>query len=278
MKTIAHVSDLHFGTELPRLADRLVEQLQAASPTLLVVSGDLTQRAREAQYAAARAYLDRLPRPRLVVPGNHDVPLYDVGRRFFSPLGRYRRHIDPVVDPVYQDDELCVAGINTARSFTWQNGAISSEQLAGLARTFAGAGGRFKVVVTHHPFIPPPAELNVGANLVGGGEKALRLFDQFDVDLLLAGHFHHGYAGATRAYYPSVKRSVVAVQAGTAISHRTRAEPNAYNWITLDRAKIVIEARVWNGDAFVRARETVYVLQGSAWVPVVAVDGVGAKA
>ncbi len=275
MRTIAHLSDLHFGTEMPRLAESLVAELAARPPSLLVVSGDLTQRARKVQFAAARAYLDRLPHPLLVVPGNHDVPLYDVARRFLSPLGRYKRYISEELNPVYQDEELFVGGLNTARSLTWQNGRISAEQLEQLMRRLAVAGDRFKVVVTHHPFIPPPSELNAGSNLVGNGKQALSLMDGYDVDLLLAGHFHHGYAGNTRAYYPAARRSIVAAQAGTAISHRIRNEPNAYNWVTLQRGRLTIESRAWNGQAFVAVRLSDYALQGSAWVPVAPGAGVG---
>jgi 3',5'-cyclic AMP phosphodiesterase CpdA len=268
MRTIAHISDLHFGTEVAELTQCIAAELQARPPSLLVISGDLTQRARRSQFAAARDFLKRLPGPQLVVPGNHDVPLYDVVRRFVSPLGRYRRYIHSVLDPIYQDDELFVAGLNTARSLTWQDGRISEAQLRALGRALAGAGSRFKVVVTHHPFIPPPAELQAGTALVGRAEEALSLMDEYDVDLLLAGHYHHGYAGNTRAYYPAARRSIVAAQAGTAVSRRIRGEPNAYNWIVLERGRLIVESRAWNGREFAATRISDYLLRGSAWVPV----------
>jgi 3',5'-cyclic AMP phosphodiesterase CpdA len=268
MRVIAHISDLHFGTAVTELAEQLVAELHAQQPSLVVISGDLTQRARADQFRQARDYLKRLPGPQLVVPGNHDVPLYDVVRRFASPLGRYKRYVTAELNPIYQDEELFVAGLNTARSLTWQNGRISTGQLKELRRALKGAGPRFKVVVTHHPFIPPPAELHAGTALVGRAAEALSLMDEHDVDLLLAGHYHHGYAGNTRAYYPAARRSIVAAQAGTAISRRIRGEPNAYNWITLERSRLTVESRGWNGRVFVAARVSDYTLQGSAWVPV----------
>src|SRR5688572_16980623 len=129
MRTIAHISDIHFGRVDPAVAEGLVADLAGREPTLLVVSGDFTQRARRWQYEAAAAFLKRLPTPQLVVPGNHDIPLYDVIRRFFFPLQRYRKYITREMRPVYQDDELFVLGINTARSFTHKSGWISEEQL-----------------------------------------------------------------------------------------------------------------------------------------------------
>ena len=121
----------------------------------MVASGDFTQRARGAQFRAARDYLARLPRPQLCVPGNHDVPLFDVVRRAFFPLTRYRRFIATNVDPVFADEEMAVIGINTARSATWKNGRISYEQMKRLATCLREAGDRLKLVVTHHPFLPP---------------------------------------------------------------------------------------------------------------------------
>src|SRR5688500_18412736 len=171
MRTIAHLSDLHFGTEVSAVADALANDLERHPPSLLVVSGDLTQRARSSQFQAARDYLARLPHPQLVVPGNHDVPLYDVLRRFTMPLNRYCRFIDDDLDPTFRDDEILVAGINTARSFTWKNGRISVQQIAALRDRLDEDERRIKIVVTHHPFIPPPGD--VGIDLVGRAAQAV---------------------------------------------------------------------------------------------------------
>lgn len=266
MRTIAHISDLHFGTEDPVVADELVATLQRDRPSLVIASGDLTQRARSAQFAAARDYFARLPSPLLVIPGNHDVPLYDVARRFLSPLGRYHRYISTDVNPVYRDDELFVAGLNTARSLTWKNGRISCEQIDRLRAVLATAGKCFKIVVTHHPFIPPPVSDGAGIDLVGRAAQALDVLDEFKVDLLLAGHLHHGYAGDTRTHYPAAKHSIIAAQAGTAISRRLRHEPNAYNAITIEHHRLSIDVRVWDGKRFASRQRTDYTLRGEEWV------------
>src|SRR5438445_2755469 len=129
MPVIAHISDLHFGTEDPAVAEGLLADLATQQPALVVNSGDLTQRARAGQFRAARAFLDRIPFPQLTVPGNHDIPFYDVARRFLSPLSRYRRYITPDLAPRFESEQFVVLGVNTARSATWKNGRISLEQI-----------------------------------------------------------------------------------------------------------------------------------------------------
>jgi len=271
MKTIVHLSDLHFGTEVPRVAEALVADVRAQSPSLVIVSGDLTQRARSGQFRAAGAYLARLPQPQLIVPGNHDVPLYDVVRRFLAPLRRYCRFITSDLDPTYVDSELYVAGLNTARSFTWKNGRISVEQIEALQGRLEHGGLRVKVVVTHHPFLPPPGD--AGIDLVGRAARAITVLDACNVDLLLAGHLHQGYAGDIRTHYPAARRAMIAVQAGTAISHRMRkGEANAYNLLQVERTLISIEVRAWNGNSFAAIRHMTYDRRDDGWHPREAAD------
>ena len=251
MKTIAHLSDLHFGTEDAKVAAAVQRDLDRHPPDLLVVSGDLTQRARRGQFRSARDYLRGLPSPQLIIPGNHDIPLFHVWRRFLQPLVYYREYISNELNPVFRDGELLVIGLNTARSFTWKNGRISGEQMTFMEETLNSAGPEvFKIVVTHHPFIPPPGEAEAGVALVGRASKALTIIDRGGVDLLLAGHLHEGYTGDVRTFYPAATRSVIVAQAGTAISRRLRTTPNAYNLITVQRGHLSIESRTWDGNEF----------------------------
>jgi 3',5'-cyclic AMP phosphodiesterase CpdA len=267
MRTLAHLSDLHFGTETPRVVESLQEDLLEIAPSLVIVSGDLTQRARTCQFHRARDFLRELPGPQLVVPGNHDIPLFDVARRFLAPLKRYCRIITSNLNPIYHDDEIFVLGINTARSLTWKNGRISAEQMVMMKQTFSAVQRPlFKIVVTHHPFIPPPGRENGSVELVGRARHALKVMDHCKVDLLLAGHLHHGYTGDVRTHYPATQRSMIVAQAGTATSHRLRGEPNAYNLITLDRDSIVIAVRVWTDGRFQHAAELRYTLHLEEWV------------
>ena len=226
------------------MAERLVDELRELRPRLTVVSGDLTQRARRAQFAAARRYLDRLPRPLLVVPGNHDIPLYDVPRRVLSPLGRYRDMIVDDLCPFHVDHDLAVLGLNTTRPARWKEGGISADQTALIAQRFETAPSQAcRVLVTHHPFMPPPTAPN--ETVVHGRTSALAVIRRAGVELLLAGHLHVGYADVVGG-----DDGPLSVQAGTAFSRRRRGQPNAYNVITLDAAGVQVQPRVWDGHGF----------------------------
>jgi 3',5'-cyclic AMP phosphodiesterase CpdA len=257
VRTIAHLSDLHFGRVDKRVAEGLLADLAGRHPSLLVVSGDFTQRARSWQYAQAAQYLQRLPQPQLVVPGNHDVPMYNFVRRFFAPLNRYRLYISGDLMPLFEDEEMLVIGINTARSFTQKSGWMSRMQLEQVTqRTCAAPSGVMKVLVTHHPFIPPPRDPE--SDIVIGAAHVLDRLEQCGVDLLLAGHLHLAYHDDIRSHHTSLKRSVLSVQAGTATSNRLRGEPNAYNWITLSRDLVTVAVRIWNGRCFEESLVTRY--------------------
>ena len=138
MRTLVHLSDLHFGRVDQALLGPLRELVERIAADVVVISGDLTQRAKVEEFEEARAFLDSLPGPQIIVPGNHDISLYNVFRRFMRPLARYKRYITDELEPVFIDDEIAVVGVNTARSLTIKDGRISHEQVAGLRARLAG--------------------------------------------------------------------------------------------------------------------------------------------
>lgn len=277
MKTIAHISDLHFGKLDAPVAEGLVADLTGRKPDLLVVSGDLTQRAFKRQYADAMAFLKRLPTPQLIVPGNHDVPLWNVLARGFAPTRRYRQMVTAELRPVFEDDNLLVIGLNSARGFTRMSGWLSSKQLAFAEERFAAARGKFKVLVTHHPFFAPPRRPD--ADVIIGGEKYLNALDDVNLDLVLSGHLHLAYHDDLRSHYKASRRGVLSIQAGTATSTRRRGEPNAYNWITISPELCTVAVRAWVKGAFEESLVTRYECGDAGWQKVeqVAVDAVGAE-
>ncbi|MEW6733701.1 MAG: metallophosphoesterase family protein [Acidobacteriota bacterium] len=266
MKIIAHISDLHFNSINVDAAQALLTELAILAPTLVAISGDLTQRARQHEFIAARAYLAQLSAPYLVVPGNHDIPLYDIVRRINRPLERYRKYISDDLNPCYLDEEIAVLGINTARALSWKSGSLSMQQITDLRRRLQEfLPSIFKVVVTHHPFIPPPGRAR--ADLVRGATQALAAMEDCGADLLLAGHLHRSYNDDIRSHYPTTRRSILVAQAGTAISTRERGEPNTYNIIRIDQSSVEISLRVWNGQQFTTASTTCYIKQAGEWRP-----------
>ena len=264
MNTLAHISDLHFGAESPSVVEGLLEDLATVEPSLVVVSGDLTQRARRSEFVAARLFLDRIRVPKLVVPGNHDIPLFDVVRRFVRPLARFRRYIDMEVDPFFSTEAMAVLGLNTARSNTWKDGRLSPAQIDGLRRRFCPLPPQvLKVLVTHHPFLPPPGDPT--PPLVGRAALALQAAEACGVDLVLAGHLHHGYTGDIRTHHVGIRRAILVAQAGTATSHRLRNEANSYNVIRTSSGRLGFSLRLWDGKAFREARLAEYTKSDSDW-------------
>ncbi len=244
MKKLLHLSDLHFGRVDDSLVEPLVAAAQAIGPDLVVISGDFTQRARRSEYRAARAFLRRLPQPRLVVPGNHDIPLWNVIRRFVSPLGRYRHYINEDLSPFYADEEMAVLGINTARSLTRKYGRINARQVARAREIFARVDPALvKVVITHHPFDLPPGLRS--RSIVGRSGMAMEGLAAAGVDLILSGHLHLQHIGLTTARYPIEGHSALLAQAGTTISTRGRGEANSFNVIRIERRAIAIEHHHW---------------------------------
>lgn len=248
MRTVVQLSDLHFGAILEPTLEPLVAYLAALAPDLVIVSGDFTQRATTSQFAAAATYLKRLPSPQLVIPGNHDVPLYNVFRRFGAPLATYSRHISANHNPTYVDDELAVVGLNSARSFTFKGGALSSAQVREGTRLLnALSGNQVRIVVAHHPFDIPVALS--GVRVLRGAKTALQKFAACSVDLYLTGHLHLVHHARASVHVSGYDATLLG--AGTATSDRARGEPNSFYVFRIDHHAdaanaIVAETHTWN--------------------------------
>ena len=232
-RRILHVSDLHFGRDRPELLRPLIDAINRIAPDLVAVSGDFTQRARLGQFRAARAFLDRLDPPWLAVPGNHDTPLDNLAVRLLSPWSRYRRYIDPELEPTWTDDAVVVAGVNTVNHLSWQRGRFSRHAVRRLCGLFDGHGRRMHVAVLHHPLEHGP---EVEKRLMRGAGEALDALGACGTDIVLSGHLHtwhvRPFAGAG---------GVLFVQAGTGLSTRVRGEPNDFNLLTLDGPRVTVE-------------------------------------
>ena len=244
MRTIVQLSDLHFGTILAPTLEPLIKTVWALDPDLVIVSGDFTQRAKEEQFKEAQAYLARLPQPQLLTPGNHDVPLYDVFRRFAQPLARYQQYIAEDLSPVFIDSEVAVVAINTTRSLVFKGGRVSDEQLAETRGHFDRLdNNQVRIVVTHHPFDIP--EGLSGVDIVMRAQEAMEVFARCEVEFFLAGHLHLVFISDTARYkIPGFVAPIF--QAGTAISTRARGEPNSFFVLRVDRPRVILETHSWD--------------------------------
>ena len=244
VRVIAHLSDLHFGRVENALLEPMRRCVQALEPHLVVVSGDLTQRARPRQFGEARRYLDSLPQPQIVVPGNHDVPLYNVFQRFATPLDKYRRFISENLEPDYFDDEIAVVGINTVRSFSWKEGRINARQVERARSKLCGRPGHVaKIIVTHHPFdVPGDRDEN---QIVRRAAMAMKVFARCGADILLSGHLHTTCTTHSAERYRIPGHSALIVQAGSATSTRLRGESNSFNALHVTPDEIRVDRYTW---------------------------------
>lgn len=271
MATVAQLSDLHFGSHDEKVVAATEAWLQEHRPDLVVISGDFTQRARVAQFRMASAYLNRLRADGfalLAVPGNHDVPLYDVARRFARPLARYKRYISNDLCPWFENDRLAVLGINTARSLTFRDGRINRDQMRIIRDRFRDVPeGKTRILVTHHPlFAMPIGQGNELSEAVGRHRDAVKAVCEAGVHIAVAGHFHRTYAEAARKMVENAGGALV-IQAGTATSTRLRnSELQSFNWIEAHKNnEIDLQVIAWDGDRFRGRSHARYTFDGETW-------------
>jgi 3',5'-cyclic AMP phosphodiesterase CpdA len=267
MPRLVHLSDLHFGAHDERLVEGVEERIDELKPDLVVISGDFTQRARTEQFREACHFLERLQdagHEVLGVPGNHDVPLYDVLRRFLSPLARYRRFIDDNLCPFVELPGLAVLGINTARSLTFKDGRINQDQVAFIRDTFSRAPrDSFRVLVTHHPLFALPVGEEI-SRAIGRQELALDAIEGAGVDMLLAGHNHHASSHHASDLVTRAGGALV-VQAGTATSTRVREQEQSFNAIDVADGSVTIVVNAWEDGSFVPDDSKSYAWEGGRW-------------
>jgi 3',5'-cyclic AMP phosphodiesterase CpdA len=244
MRTLVHLSDLHFGRIDEALLEPVIATVTEIKPDVLVVSGDLTQRARSQQFKEAREFLDKLPSPQIIVPGNHDVPLHNVFARFMQPLDKYKEFITDDLTPFYADEEVAIIGINTARSLTIKDGRINEAQIEAIRQRLCPYPDEVvKIIVTHHPFDLP--EGHNERELVNRAQLAMEALAGCGADVLLAGHLHVSHTGQSSARYKIAGHSALVVSAGTATSTRGRGETNSFNVLRIKHPFINVERLSW---------------------------------
>ena len=268
MRVIVHLSDLHFGRVDARLVTPLVQRVQSLNPDLVAISGDFTQRARRGQFLQAKAFLEALPFRKFLVPGNHDVPLFNVTSRLLNPFGGYRRYISEDLEPAFVDQEIAIVGLNSARALATEGrGRLNETQVRRAAdRLRPLPADLIKIVVTHHPFDLPDGFQK--HNLVGRAAMAMAELARVGADLFLAGHLHVSHIGHTTERYKIEGHSALIVQAGT-MSTRGRGELNTFNVLRLAKPEVSIERHTWDVDheSFTQSWQGMFRHTPDGWVP-----------
>mgnify|MGYP001087974630 CR=1 FL=1 len=244
MTRIVHLSDIHFGRDRPELLEPLVAHVNGLNPDLVLISGDLTQRARNHQFAAARAFMDRLDAQVLAVPGNHDTPLDNLYIRLMRPWVRFRRHIARDLEPCVSGQDYVVTSLNTTDPLAWQRGKLRASSLRRACSFLSddSAEGKVGIVMMHHP---PEHDTDVGKRIMRGADAGLQRLRDCGADIVLCGHLHSWRVAPFRA-----ARSLLLVQAGTGLSTRVRGEPNDLNLLILEDGAVIIEHHVAQEEHF----------------------------
>jgi 3',5'-cyclic AMP phosphodiesterase CpdA len=263
VRTIVHLSDLHFDQVDSALIEPAVRAITEIQPDILAVSGDLTQHAYPKEFEAAMEFLRRLPGVPVIVPGNHDMSFYNPWRRAVERLKHYRDIVGDDTEPFYSDAEIMVLGLNTARITHLRDGRIRSWQVDTLERRMAEAADDvIRVLVTHHPFDLPIGFH--GRELVGRGRQYIPRVVHA-VDVLLAGHMHISFAGPTAVRFRIQGQSAVFVQAGTALSTRRRTECNSFQVIRTWPMLVETEQWVESNGMFLPAQRHTFRKESREW-------------
>lgn len=247
MKTIVQLSDIHFGRTDEKVVHSLIKSIREINPDILIISGDLTQRAKIEEFKEAAEFISHFDAEKIIIPGNHDVPMYNLAHRFFKPFHRFKEHINPDPEPFYMDDEVAILGINTARPFTVKNGRVTERQVDLIQSRLGSAKPKtIKILVGHHPFdLPERFKRN---KLVYGAHGVMQKIVDSGVDLVLGGHMHISYIGSTTTRYKFKGKAAIVLQAAT-VSKRMRGEQPSFNLIKVNTGKIHIERIVWQYDS-----------------------------
>jgi len=260
---IAHISDIHFGAVDAEAARRLAQQVNTLSPDGIIVTGDLTQAGRKREFAQAGAYLKTFAAPVLVVPGNHDVPVYNLGRRFADPWSRYRRHIHHDLSPNGEMGSAFAIGLNSARragpTLDWSRGRLSATQISKAVNALQQSAHDLKIVALHHPVVPAPGK--AGAALINRADHALAAFRGAGGDLVLTGHAHIAQA----LVKPTANGDIIVAAAGTASSTRLRGELPSYNLVRWEGETLTIETHRYGADGFVQERALEFIRDKNGW-------------
>lgn len=230
---IVQLSDSHFGTVLPGVKEGLLDSLHELKPDLILFTGDITQRARAKQFKQAHDFVEQLkPIPAICVPGNHDIPLWNIFVRLFDPYRGFRKYFKYRLEKDYMQGDIVITGLNSTSRWRHVQGSLNLKRVEKRLRDKL-LPSKVHIVAFHHPMdcIKPQDE----KNLLTNHKQTIEVMSRNGVDLILGGHIHDPYATLSGVRYPEVERNIILGVAGTCLSWRTRkGAPNSFNMIEVD--------------------------------------------
>lgn len=244
--TIIHISDLHFGRERAHVQKVLLEEIDKHSPDLIIISGDFTQRAKTREFIKAKKFLDSLKYPYFVIPGNHDLPVYNFFRRLIFPWKKWNKFINLPLESTYENEYLAIYGVNSNNvfgvAFDVARGAISFAKKIIIRNYFEKIpDNKLKIVVAHHPFWLPDEQMF--RHLIKGRDRAMEYFNIGGVDMILGGHIHLSYV--------KLFKNIIISHAGTSISNRLiKNNNNSFNIIKGNNSKLFVELYEYDEESF----------------------------
>lgn len=265
MKIIIHLSDLHFGKNRPILEKKLLDIVNLYRSDLVVVSGDITQRATAEEFRQAQRFFALFSCPIIAIPGNHDIPpFFSFRGRFSRPYKNYHKYISQTTEPFYIDEELAISGVDSVCPAKFYEGRLNVRQFPKVQKEFSKLSPKMmKIIIMHHPLNLP---LRYPGKVIGKARMALNFFQTVGVDLVLSGHLHSTLHKYRNALYRIPRKGPLIIHAGTAISSRMRTEPNSFNVIIIYRKHIKVKRYEFRKTKFVIARIEKFRKKTQGWV------------
>lgn len=248
---ILHISDIHFGP--PHLSGRLFslnEMVEKAD--VVIVSGDLSQRAKSKQLLAARNHLTRMGTPFVAVPGNHDVPLYPAHLRVFAPFYRWKKNVQKDVNTRFHIPGLAVHALNSAHGFTSTEGRVHTGHLDYFRRSILRTSpSDFQVLALHHPLLPIPGDSR--DRTLRGAYRLLRRLAEYPVDLVLSGHLHRSIIQDVRDWHAQFPYALPVAHIGTGSTNRGRGKEKhlcSVQMISVNKNSFTLHPYLWRDSTF----------------------------
>ena len=241
---IVHISDLHFGMNRLEIADAFLQDLSSVKPELIIISGDLTQRAKDEQFLALQIFLKQLPAEVLVVPGNHDIPLCNVYSRFISPFKAYRHYVGNQFKDKFSNDDIAILGINSVNPYKIKDGKLSKKNLKAINYYFKTEDKSANILFFHHNF----DQLKDMHKPLENEKQFLSYLKDSKVNIVCTGHLHFAHVGLIQK---NNKKPCLVLHAGSLLCTRSRDGLNSYFVIDIDDHNCSVNWRVFSEQQFI---------------------------